>query len=158
MDGPQALDACLVESLHGSYPQLKVGVDGVLDEDGHIDSSQRIGQGLHGKGVGRGARPYPQDVHAVLQCQLDVLWRGHFGRDEHVGFFLYLLHPWQGFLAVALEATGLGTGFPYAGPEVMASFHGQLACRVHHLFLSLGTAGACNDEGTFVVARKIEWL
>ena len=66
MDGSQTLDASLVDALQGTYPQLNVRVHGVLHEDGHVDALQRIGQGLHGKGVGGGAGTHPKDVDVVL--------------------------------------------------------------------------------------------
>ena len=52
-----------------------------------------------------------------------------------------------------LEATRFCTWLPYTGTEVVAAFHGQLTGGSHYLLLGLGRAGACNDEGAFVVTR-----
>ena len=87
-----------------------------------------------------------------------MIRRGNLGRDEHLRLFLHLGEPDEGRFAVTFKATWLGTGLPHTGTEVMATLHGQLAGCVHHLLLSLCTAGTCNDEGAFVVTRKIQFL
>ena len=153
MDGPQTLDASLIDALKGTNPQFKVRVDGVLHEHGHIGTFQRIGDSLHGEGVSRCAGANPEDINAILQGELHVLGGSHLGRDEHLGLLLHLSEPHEGRFAVALEASGFGTGFPYAGTEVVAAFHCQFTGSCHHLFLGLGRARACNHEGTFVVTR-----
>ena len=153
MDGTQALDTSLVQALHSTNPELEIRIDRVLYEHRDVNTLQGIGQSLHGKRIGSGAGTNPQDVHIVFQGQLDMLGGSHLCRDEHVGFVLHLLHPGQGFLAITLEASWLGTGLPHTSTEVMTAFHSQLARCVHHLLLSLSTAGTCNDEGAFVVTR-----
>ena len=153
MDGTQALHTSLVQALHSTNPELEIRIDRVLYEHRDINTLQGIGQSLHGKRIGSGAGTNPQDVHIVFQGQLDMLGGCHLSRDEHVGFVLYLLHPGKGFLAITLEASWLGTGLPHTSTEVMTAFHSQLARCVHHLLLSLSTAGTCNDEGAFVVTR-----
>ena len=158
MDGSQPLDTRLIDALQGSYPQLQVGVHGVFHKDGNVHSLERVGQVLHGKGVGRRACAHPEDVDAILQAELHVLGLGHFGGREHAGFFLHLLHPRQGGLAVALESSRLGAGLPHAGTEHVAAFLFQLAGGGHHLLLGLGTAGTCNDDGAFVVTWQIQWF
>ena len=153
MDGSHALDAGLVDALEGTNPQLDVRVHGVLHEDGHVDTLQGVGQRLHGEGISRRTGTHPEDVDVVLQRQFYVLGRGHLGRDEHLGLVLHLLQPHQGGFSVTFEAAGLRAGFPDAGTEVVAALHGQLSCGFHHLLLSLGRTGACNNEGAFVVTR-----
>ena len=153
MNGSQALHASLVQTLQGAYPQLQVGVHGVLHKHGDVYALQGVGQSLHSKGVGRGAGSYPQDVHVVFQRQFHVFGCGHLGRYQHLGLVLHLLHPHQGGLAMAFKAAGLGAWFPHAGTEVVAAFQRQLACCLHHLFLGLCRTGSGNHKGTLVVTR-----
>ena len=153
MYGTQTLHACLVETLQRTNPQLDVGVHGVLHEHGNVHALQRVGQCLHGKGVGRGTGSHPEDVNAVLQRQLHVLGRGHLGRNQHARLFLHLLHPGQRLLAVALEAAWLGARLPHTGAEVVTAFHSQLSGGCQHLLLGLSRTWACNHEGAFVVTR-----
>ena len=155
VDGAEALDAGVVDAQQGTRPQLDVGVHGVLDEDGHIDTFQGVGDGLYAEGVGRGAGTNPQDVDAGGERCLDVLGRGDLGGGEHTRLGLDALHPGQGLDAFALEATGLRARLPYSGPEHADAVLGQFACRAHHLFLGLGRARTGNDQWTFVFnARK----
>ena len=121
MYGRHLLDASLINTLHASYPQLEVGVHGVLHQHGHVCSLETVGQSLHGKGVGGSTRAYPQDVHSILQAQLHVLRRGHLCGDEHSRLLLDGLQPWQRLLSVALEAAWLGAWLPHSSPEHVAS-------------------------------------
>ena len=151
MDSTKALYASLVDTLKRTNPELQIGVHGVLYKHRNIHTLQRVGNGLHGKWVSRCTGTNPQDIYAVLQAQLYVLRCSHLGRNQHLGFLLHLLQPYQSGLAVTLKATGLGTRLPHTSAEVMAALHSQLLSGCHHLFLGFGTTWACNHEGTFVV-------
>ena len=151
MDSSQTLYASLVDTLQGTNPKLQIGVHGVLYKHGDIHTLQRVGNGLHGKGVSRCTGTNPQDIYTVLQAQLYVLRCSHLGRYQHLGFLLYLLQPYQSGLAMTFKATGLGTGFPHTSAEVVAALHSQLLSGCHHLFLGLSTTRSCNHKGTFVV-------
>ena len=150
MDGGKPFQSGLVDALQGAYPQLEVGVDGVLDQHGDVHAAQRVGYFLHGKGVGRRPRAYPQQVDARLEAFVDVLGGGHFGADVHACLLLHLLEPGQAFDADAFEAAGLGARLPDAGAEYLQPFVGQLAGGVHHLFFGLGAARAGDDQRAFL--------
>ena len=158
MDGPQSLYASLIDTLKSTNPEFEVGVDGILHKHRDIDTLQRVGKCLHGKGIGSGTRTYPEDVDAILQTEFHVLRCSHLSRDEHLGLLLHLSEPREGGLTMTLEAAWLGTGLPYACAEVVAAFHGQLTGRSHHLLFALSRTGACYHEGAFVVTRKIQFL
>ncbi len=158
VDSCQALHTSLVQTLHRTNPQLQVGVDGILHEDGDIHTLQRVGKCLHGKRIGRGTRTHPQDINAILQAELHMLRCSHLGSHQHLRLLLHLLQPNEGWFTMSLEATGFRTGLPYPGTEVMTSVHCQLLGGSHHLLLTLSTAGSCNDEGAFIVTWKIQFF
>ena len=151
MDSTKTLDTSLVQTLKRTNPQLQIGVHRVLYKHGDIHTLQRVGNGLHGKGVSRCTGTNPQDIYTVLQAQLYVLRSSHLGRNQHLGFLLHLLQPYQSGLAMTLKATGLGTRLPHTSAEVMAALHSQLLSGCHYLFLGFSTTRACNHKGTFVV-------
>ena len=158
VDGSQTLHTSLVDALQSTYPQFQVGVHGVLHQHGHVDAAQRVGEGLHGKGVGRGARANPQDVDVVFQRKFHVLGGGHLGGDEHPRLVLHPFHPGQRLLAVAFESSGFGTRFPYSRTKHMATFMCQLCGGGHHLLLGLGGAWPCDDDGSLIVAGQVQGL
>ena len=55
----QFLDACGIDALQSAYPQFKVGIDRVLDENRDVKAVHRVGQLLHSKGIGCGAGADP---------------------------------------------------------------------------------------------------
>ena len=122
MDGSQPFDACAVDALHGTYPQLQVGVDGVLHQHGDIHSLQGIGHLLYGKGVGRGAGTYPQNVYSSLQAFVHMLGGSHFGGHVHAGLLLDLLQPGESLYTDTFEAAWFGARLPDAGAEYLQSF------------------------------------
>ena len=156
MDSTKTLDAGAVDALQSTHPELDVGIDGVLHEDGNVHTLERIGYGLNGKGIGRRAGTDPQDVDAVLETKLNVLRRSHFRSDEHACLLLDALHPRQRLLAVALEASGLRAGLPDAGTKHVASFGGKLQGRLHHLLFGFGRTGTADDNGTGQVTGQIQ--
>ena len=156
MDGSEPLHTSLVESLHCPYPQLDVGVDGILHEDGNVNTLQGVGKCLHCKGVGCGAGANPKDVDAIFETQLHMLGRCHFSGHKHAGLFFHLFQPRERLLSVSFEPTGLGARLPHTGAEVVASLFAELPCCCHDLLFGLSTAWACYDEGALVVAGKFE--
>ena len=154
MDGSQALDTSLIDTLQGSYPKFQVGIDRVLDQHRHIDTFQTIGQCLHGEWVGRSAGTYPQHIDAILKSQLHMLGCCHLGSCQHAGLFLYLLHPGKSSLAISLEASWLGTWLPHTCTEHVASLFCQLLGGCHNLFLGFGRTWSCYHDGTFLIAGK----
>ena len=142
VDGTEPFHACLVDTLHGTDPQLEVRVHRVLDEHGTVVAFQTVGELLHGKGVGGSAGTDPQDVDTILLAQLHMLRRGDLSSDEHTRLFLHFLQPGQRLLTVALEASGFGTGLPHTGAEHVAAFGGKLAGGGHYLLFGLGRAWA----------------
>ena len=147
--GGQPSQPGVVDALQCADPQFEVGVHGVLHQDGDVHAPQRVGYLLHGKGVGRCPRPYPEEVDSVLQGFVHVLGRRHFGGHVHAGLAFHFLEPCQSFHADAFEASGFGAGFPDARPEYLDAFGCQLAGGFHHLFFCFCAARACNDEGSF---------
>ena len=145
MYGTHALHARLVDALQSPDPQLQVRVYGILHQHGHFYASHAVRQSLHGKRVGGGTGTYPEDVDPVLHGQLHVLGRGHLGGGQHARLPLHFLHPGQGLLSIALKASGLGAGLPYASAENVASGRGQLPGGGHHLLFCLGGAGSGDD-------------
>ena len=156
MYGSKTLYACLVDALHGANPQFEVGIYGVFNKHWHVYAFKTVGQGLHGKRVGRGARTYPQHVDAVFECQFHVLGGGNFCCYEHAGLFLYVLHPWKGGLAVAFKSSWFCAGLPYSSAEHVASALCELSCGGHNLLFCLCRTGSGNNYRAFVVAGEIE--
>ena len=156
--GSQFLYACAVETFESTYPQLEVRVHGVLHEHRDVDAAQRVGEGLHGEGVGAGACSHPHDVDAVFHCQLDVSGCCHLGGDEHSRLLLDLLEPLEGRFAVSLEASWLGARLPHSCTEHVASLLCQLLGCFHHLFFCLCAARTCYDEWSFLVAWQLEFF
>ena len=86
-------DTGIVDALYCAYPQFEVGIHGIFDEDGNVDSFQGIGDFLHREGVGRGAGSNPQYVDTVFEGFKHMVLVGHFGGDIHAGFFFYAFEP-----------------------------------------------------------------
>ena len=158
VDGSKTLYACTVDSLECSYPEFKVRVDRVFDQHRIGYAAHGIGQQLHGEGVGAGAGTYPEYINIGFEGKFHMLGCGYLGGNEHAGFFFYALEPWQGFLAVAFKAAGLGARFPYSGSEHVAALAGKLHGGGKCLLLSLSGAGTCNYKGTTIVAGQVEGL
>ena len=153
MDSRHLLNTSLINALHTSYPQLKVGVHRVLYQHRHVYTLQAVGQSLHGEGISCCAGTYPQDVHTILQAQLHMLRSSHLGSNEHPRLFLNCLQPWQRFLSVALKTTWFGAWLPHTCPEHVASLGCELVGSCHNLLFGLSGTRSCNDEWAFVVTR-----
>ncbi len=156
MNDAKLLDAGAVETLKGANPELEVGVDRVLDEDGHIRSAESVGNLLNSEGVGGGACAHPYHVDAVLDGLVDVLRRGDLDSGVHASLFLDPLEPRQTDRAYALERAWACAWFPDAGAENLDAVGGEFACRVHYLLLSLGAARSSYNEGSFAVHAREE--
>ena len=157
VDNGQARDACAIEAFEAANPQFEVGIDGVLHQHGHILALERIGQFLHGEGVGHGAGTNPQDVHAGFQRCLNVFRRGHFGGRKHAEFVLDTLEPRQASGTYAFETAGLGARFPNAGAQDAHTFGCQLGSGVHDLFFGFCRTGTGDNQWAFVAdAGQIE--
>ena len=83
MDSTYLRDASLVEAKECTFPQLNVGVQGVLHQHGDVLSAEGFRQFRHRKGTGRRTSSYPEGVKSCGQSLLDVAGRGHFGRCLH---------------------------------------------------------------------------
>ncbi len=148
MDCTKAVDACVVDALERSYPELKVGVDRIFDQHGDVGtgSCESVGNLLHGKGVGRSAGAYPEHIHTGFEGLLHMLAGGHFGRGVHTGLLLYGAEPFEAGGADAFKTTRLGARLPYAGAEYSDSVGGQFAGGAEHLFFGFGAAWTGNDQ------------
>ena len=153
MNGSEPLHAGGVQALEGSNPQLEVGIDGIFHENDNIVTLQRVGKGLHRKGIRTRASTYPKNINAVFQGEFGMFRRSHFGGDEHSEFVFHALQPRQSLLAVSLESAGFRAWFPHAGTEVVAAQFLELSGCGHHLFFSFCRARSCDDERALVVAR-----
>ena len=87
------MDACAIESLESTDPQLQVGADRVLDQYRHIYTLQSVGDLLYGEGVDSSACADPQDVDACFQCLEDMVFGGYLRSDQHTGLLFYSLEP-----------------------------------------------------------------
>ena len=83
MDSSYLRDTCLVKTKECTFPQLNVGVQGILHQHGDVLSAEGFRQFRHRKGAGRGARSYPEGVKSCGKCVLDVAGRGHFRSHLH---------------------------------------------------------------------------
>ena len=146
MHGTQAGNTCIADALQGTEPQVKVGINGILDQDGHlVVSLQLVGDALDGKGVGRRAGSNPQDVNACIQGRTDMLDRSHLGRKRHSRFLPDLLQPFQADVPHAFKSAGHGARFPDACPENFHAYGRQGTRRVERLLLALGTTRSGNN-------------
>ena len=59
MDGPQSFHTSLIDTLKSTNPEFEIGVDGILHKHRDIDTLQRVGKCLHGKGIGSGVSRLP---------------------------------------------------------------------------------------------------
>ena len=156
VNSTHTLDTSLVYALQGTDPQFQVGIDRILDQYRDIYAFQRICQGLYGKGVGRCTGTHPQYVNTIFQSQFYVLGRCNLGSNKHASLFLYGSHPWQCYLAVALEPPRLCARLPNACTKNVTTFACQLHGSIHNLFLGFGTAWTCNYQRTYVVTGQIQ--
>ena len=76
VDGSDAADAGVADAFDGADPQLEVGADGAFHQHGVVLSPERVGDLLHGEGVGGRAGADPQQVDAARQRRGDVHARG----------------------------------------------------------------------------------
>src|SRR5690242_4052667 len=67
MDKPYLFDTGLGNPFHSSCPQFQVGVDGVLDQHGHICTTKGIRHLLYAKWIYGSAGAYPQYIHVEMQ-------------------------------------------------------------------------------------------
>ena len=148
VDDAQAADAGVVDALHGPDPQFEVGADGVLDQYGDVAPAQRVGDFLHGKGVGRRAGPDPEQIDAPGQCRGDVLVRGHLRGGVHARFPLHAAQPGQTFRPDPLEPARKGAGLPEPGAVDAHPLGRKLPGRAEYLLLGLGAARPRNDKGS----------
>ena len=151
MDNAQTRDACLVDSFKSTYPKFKVGIDGVLHQNGYIHTLEGIGHFLNGKGIGSRAGSDPQQVDSGIEASLNVLTGGYFSAHLHAQFLLHALQPRKGGLSVTLKASGFGAGLPHAGTENLDAFLGQLRGSGHHLLFGFCRTGSGNDNGTVLI-------
>ena len=157
MDDAELLDSRAVKTLERAYPELKIGVDGILDEDGHIRPAERVGDLLDSERVGRGARADPYHVDSVFNGLVDVLRRGHLDGGVHTRLALDPLQPRQTDRTYALERAWASARLPDACTENLDAAGGELTRSVHNLFLGLGAAGTGDDEGSFAVHAREEY-
>ena len=145
MDGSQTSDPGVVDALDGSDPEFEVGADGVLHQHGDVYPAQRIGNLLHGEGVGGRTGSDPEQVDSTLQGCFDVSAGGDFRGGVHAGFVLHALEPGDTLFTDALEASGFGAGFPEPGTVDPDPFGCKGTGGLDDLFFGFGTARAGND-------------
>lgn len=153
VDSSHTLYSRLIDTLHSAYPKFQVRTHRILYEHGNVNASQTVGKVLHGERIGARTRTYPQDINAILQTELHMLWLSHFRSHKHTRLFFHLLEPGQSLLTLSLKTSGLRTWLPNAGTEVMASLGGKLTRCGEYLLLGLGTARTGYHERPLVVAR-----
>ena len=146
MDGRQTPDAGVVDALDGADPQLEVRAHGILHQHGNVLPAQRVGDLLHGEGIGRRAGADPQQIDASVESRGDMLARGDLRGDVHARLALDALQPGNARGAHALEASRLGPGLPQPGAEDAESLGGKGPGRVECLFFGFGAARSCNDQ------------
>ena len=146
VDGPDAADAGVVDTLDGADPQFEVGAHGVLHQHRDVRSAQGVGDLLHGEGIGRRAGPDPEQVDTAFQRCGDVFAGGDFGGGVHARFTLHALQPCDARRTYALESSRLGAGFPQPGAVDVKALCGQRTGRFHDLFFGFGAAGTCDDQ------------
>ena len=158
-NAPQTADAGVVDALHAADPQFEVRTHGILDQHRNVVAAQRVGDLLHGKGVGRGAGADPDHVDAPFQRRHDMLARGDLGGGVHPCFAFYALEPCHAFGTHALEPSGFGAGLPKSGAENPHAFGGQFAGGFDHLLFGFGAARSRDDQrAPGIESRKIDGL
>ena len=159
VNAPQTADAGVVDALHAADPQFEVRTHGILDQHRNVVAAQRVGDLLHGKGVGRGAGADPDHVDAPFQRRHDMLARGDLGGGVHPCFAFYALEPCHAFGTHALEPSGFGAGLPKSGAENPHAFGGQFAGGFDHLLFGFGAARSRDDQrAPGIESRKIDGL
>lgn len=148
MDGRQLGQACLLETLKGTHPEVQVGRNGVFDEHGDVGAAQGIGQLLHRERIDHRPCPNPQRIDFVFQSQLDMLGGSHFGGGGQAGFVFRFAKPNEALLSPALKGIGAGARFPDTASEHghFGDF-GQGTCRGEDLGLAFYATGAGEDKG-----------
>ena len=137
MNGGEALNASIIQTLQGSHPQFKIGVDRIFHEYGDIVSLQGICNFLYGKGIGRGSRAYPEHVDAIFQCCLYVCGIGDLRGSKHTALVVYASQPGESLFAHTFKAAGLRPWFPNSCSHDADAVGSQLERSRHHLFLRL---------------------
>lgn len=145
MYGSYAGDARTAQSLQSPHPQIKVGINGILDEDGDIAASKGISNVLYGKRVGSGAGTEPHGVKAGIEYRMDMAGAAHLHNDLHTQLTLHTQQPGYSFLTHAFKATGTRTRLPNASAEHTDTLNSQRCSRGHDLGFGLRTARA-GDE------------
>ena len=151
MDQSDAGNTCTCYAFDRTAPELQVGVDGILDEYGDIDTTQGISDFLHAERVHGRAGADPEHINVEGEGILYLLASGHFHRSRESRQFLGLLQPGKSLGTDAFEHAGLGARLPDTGTEnIHLSGGGQLLGRCYHLLFSFGTAGAGDDDRTLL--------
>ena len=160
MNGTHAGDAAIQQPLDSTHPQFKVRIQWIFDQYSHFFVSlQRVGNGLHSKGIGRRSGTHPQDIDVGIQGIAHVFDGRHLSSNEHTRLTLDLLQPCQSAVAHTLKAARHRAGFPDARPEHLYASGMQCPCRVQCLLLGLGTARSCdNNGGTIIKSIKPQRL
>ena len=129
-------DACSIDTFQSTNPQFEIWVDRILDEDRDVQSMHRVCQQLYSKWICCCACSYPQNVNTIVHGELYMLWGSDLCANEHTSLFFYLLEPFQSRFTMSLEASWLGTWFPYTSTEHVASFVCQLLGCCHYLLFA----------------------
>ncbi len=108
-----------------------------------IEPGYGVGNLLHGKGVGCGARPEPQYAYAGLESFGGVGFVGDLRGSLQTEFLFGLAQPCQGHAASSLEAAGHGARLPHAGTQIAHACGGKLPGGVKKLLARFGAARAC---------------
>jgi hypothetical protein len=135
-----------IDPLERADPQAKVRAGGILHQHGHIHSTQRVRERLHGKRIHGRARANPQQVDTVMQRGFNVSRGCHLGGGLHAVLPPGAHQPRQGGVANALEACRPRPGLPDPGAEVVDVYALQATRALHHLRFALGAARPGDDE------------
>ena len=141
MDDSEFPDSGAVEPCKGSYPQVQVWIDRILDQHRDIRIPQCISYFLNHERIGSGPGADPDHVDSVFHAFIYMFLAGHFGADLHPIFPLHLLEPSQAFNPDTLEGSGMRTGFPYSGTENVDAEVVEAFRRHHYLEFRFGAAG-----------------
>ena len=154
VNGSEAADSGVVDALDGADPQFEVWTDGVFHQHGNIRPAQRVGNFLHGEGVGCRAGADPQQVDAAFQRCGYVFAGSYLGRGVHSRFALHALEPGDARFADAFETSGFGAGLPESGAVEVEALGGQRTGRAEDLFLGFGAAGTADYQGAFGIDSR----
>ncbi len=162
MYGTQTAHPGTIDAFQCAYPQLKVGIHRVLDENCELIAAmvgqrgKHVGNFLHSKRICRSAGSNPKHIDTGMESLVDMTLGGYFGCYEHTGFFLHLGKPFESRGPDALKPTGFGARFPHTGTKHTHTGCGQRTSCVQSLLLALGAARTGNDKrrSHFLIAKK----